>query len=150
MANGLKLRTYEYTEEEFLQMHEEAVKRGEEMRRTEPRALSAIYNRAGNLLFLELHNGLTLLVPCSFLQGLRGANPDFIAEVELWSDGAALHWEKLDADFRVEGLLQGSFGGKTWMKALREGRDPVMALAKHQAALKRRRAANTERQPEAA
>ena len=146
MGNGLKLRTYEYTEEEFNQMHEEGVKRGEERRRTEPRALSAVYNRAGNLLVLELHNGLTLLVPCAMLQGLRGASPDLLAEIELWSDGAALHWEKLDADFLVESLLLGSFGGKTWMRALREGRDPIQALREHQAALQAKR----QQQPEAA
>ena len=55
------------------------------------------------------------------------------------NDGAALHWEKLDTDFLVESLLLGSFGGKTWMRALREGRDPVQALREHQAALQAKR-----------
>jgi hypothetical protein len=152
MGKGLKLRTYKYTEEEFEKMYQEAVKRGEERRRTEPCALSAKYDRKSNRLVLELHNKLTLFVPCDLLQGLRGAKPELISEVELWSDGAALHWEKLDADFRVESLLQGTFGGKTWMEALRKGRDPIKALAKHQAALARERSTKNgkTRKPKAA
>lgn len=130
---------WEYTDEELDKMHEEAVKRGEEQRQTEPRAVSAVYNRTNNALILEIHNGLTVFVPCHLLQGLRGAPPELIAEIELWSDGAALHWEKLDADFLVEDLLRGTFGGKTWMQALREGRDPVQALVEHQAALRHAR-----------
>ena len=120
MDNGLKLRTIEYTEEEFQKMHEEATRRGEEKRRTEPRALSAKYDKESNRLILELRNRTTFIVPCNLLQGLADAAPELIAEVELWSEGAALHWEKLDADFSVESLLRGTFGGKSWMAKLPE------------------------------
>lgn len=118
MDAGLKLRTADYSEEELKKMHDEAVKRGEENRRTEIRADAARYDRKTNRLILELNNAAVFIVPCGLLQGLADAAPDALAEVELWSEGTALHWEKLDTDFLVAPLLQGVFGGKTWMKNL--------------------------------
>ncbi len=118
MANGMQAGKWFYSEEELEKMHEEAVKRGEERCRTELRVLSAKYDRKTNRLILELHNKSTFIVPCNLLQGLADAEPKLIAEVEIWSDGTALHWEKLDADFLVAPLLQGVFGGKTWMENL--------------------------------
>ena len=118
MVNGMQAGKWYYSEEELEKMHEEAVKRGAENRRTEIRALSARYDRETNQLILELNNATVFIVPCDLLQGLADAAPDLLSEVELWSDGTALHWEKLDADFLVAPLLQGIFGGKTWMENL--------------------------------
>jgi len=118
MGNGMQAGKWFYSEEELEKMHEEAVKRGEERRRIEPRVLSAKYDRKTNRLILELHNKSTFIVPCNLLQGLADAAPELLSEVEIWSDGTALHWEKLDADFLVAPLLQGVFGGKTWMENL--------------------------------
>ncbi|MGI8639242.1 MAG: DUF2442 domain-containing protein [Pyrinomonadaceae bacterium] len=118
MGEGLKLRTIEYSEEEFEQIYQEAVRCGAESRRTQPRVISAKYDRKTNRLILELHNQTTFIVPCDLLQGLADAKPELLTEVEIWSDGTALHWEKLDADFLVMPLLQGVFGGKTWMANL--------------------------------
>jgi len=118
MANGMQAGKWFYSEEELGKMHEEAVKRGAENRETEIRALSAKYDRQTNRLILELSNAAIFIVPCDLLQGLAGAKSDLLAEVELWSDGTALHWEKLDADFLVAPLLQGVFGGAAWMANL--------------------------------
>lgn len=118
MANGMQAGKWFYSEEELEKMHEAAVKRGEENRRTEIRALTAKYDRKTNRLILELSNAAVFIVPCNLLQGLTDATPELLTEVEIWSDGTALHWEKLDADFLVMPLLQGVFGGKTWMANL--------------------------------
>jgi hypothetical protein len=48
-------------------------------------------------------------------QGLAGADPDLLAEVEIAPGGTCLRWEKLDNDFSIGGLLAGSFGVKIWM-----------------------------------
>lgn len=106
------------SDEEFERQYAAAVKRGEEKMKTEPRAKSARYDREGDRLVIELKNGTTFIIPCRLIQCLRGADPDLIAEVELLPRGAALHWEKLDADFSVAGLLMGLFGTRAWMAEL--------------------------------
>ena len=44
------------------------------------------------------------------IQELASATPEDIAQVELGPRGAALHWERLDVDFSLAGLLAGIFG----------------------------------------
>jgi hypothetical protein len=43
------------------------------------------------------------------------ANSDELAEVEVNGQGHDLHWEKLDVDLSVSGLLAGLFGTKAFM-----------------------------------
>lgn len=106
------------SDEEFERQFAEATKRGEEALRTEPQAKSASYDRTSNRLVIEMKNGTTLIVPCTVMQGLRDADPELIAEVELMPRGAALHWERLNQDFSIAGLLAGRFGTKRWMEQL--------------------------------
>lgn len=112
------MAVHRMSDEEFERQFAEATKRGEEALRTEPQAKSAIYDRASNRLVIEMKNSTTLIVPCNVMQGLRDADPELIAEVELMPRGAALHWERLDQDFSVAGLLAGRFGTKRWMEQL--------------------------------
>ena len=67
---------------------------------------------------IELNSGCTFTFHTVLAQGLRGASPDDLSEVELMPHGAALDWEKLDADFSVIGLLMGLFGNRAWMEEL--------------------------------
>jgi hypothetical protein len=64
----------------------------------------------------------TLIASCASgrLQGFEGAGPADISAVEVVPSGSALHWEKLDADFSVSGLVAGVFGNKAWMDELRK------------------------------
>ncbi|MBV9958438.1 MAG: DUF2442 domain-containing protein [Acidobacteria bacterium] len=121
------------SDEEFERQYREAVKRGEESMKTEPQARSARYDHESDRLIIELKNGATFMIPCDLVQGLRGADPELVAEVELLPRGAALHWKTLDVDFSVAGLLMGLFGTKTWMSELgRQGgsvRSEVKAAA---------------------
>ncbi|MDQ3755705.1 MAG: DUF2442 domain-containing protein, partial [Acidobacteriota bacterium] len=110
---------WEIDEEELEQQHSEAVRRGEERMATEPQAKSVSYDRKTNRLMIEMENGSMFILPCELLQGLAGAAPEDIAEVELLPYGNALHWERLDADFSVAGLLAGDFGNRAWMAELR-------------------------------
>jgi hypothetical protein len=52
-------------------------------------------------------------------QGLRGASPAVLAQVEVLAGGRALRWEALDVDLGVAPLLQGIFGTAAWMRELR-------------------------------
>ena len=114
----LKAGKWTYTEAELEQMFAEATRRGEESLKTEIQARHAYYDYATNRLVIELKNGAIHSVPCHLLQGLHEADPLDIAAVELGLRGASLHWEKLNWDFTVGGLVRGIFGSKKWMEQL--------------------------------
>ncbi|MCI0390263.1 MAG: DUF2442 domain-containing protein [Acidobacteria bacterium] len=114
----LKAGKWTYSEEELEQMFDEADRRGKESLKTEIQARAASYDCKANRLIIELKNGSTFIVPCDLIQGLRGADPKEIAAVELGPRDASLHWEKLDQDFTVGGLMHGIFGTKAWMAEL--------------------------------
>jgi Protein of unknown function (DUF2442) len=48
-------------------------------------------------------------------QGLENAQPLQLAEIEISPSGLGIHFPKLDADFYLPGLLEGSLGSKKWM-----------------------------------
>ena len=50
-------------------------------------------------------------------EGLAGASPDDLAQIEISPTGLGLHWPRLDADLYVPALLQGVFGSRSWMAA---------------------------------
>jgi hypothetical protein len=82
---------------------------------TEPRAASASYNADTGRVEVELRNGCAFAFPPELGQGLAGASPAQLAQVEVTPDGYGLHWEALDADLAVPALLQGVFGSRAWM-----------------------------------
>ena len=104
------------TEQEILAQIPEARERARIADQTEPRAVSARYNRETGRVELELRNGCLFAFPTEIVQDLRGASPDLLAAVEILGDGYALRWEALDADYTVPGLLEGRFGGRKWME----------------------------------
>ena len=105
----------ELTDEQFAAANE----RGRMIAETEPHARSASYDRTSGLLIIELTSGAVYSLPARLLQGFDGASDDDIAAVEVDS-GYDLHWEALDADFTVGGLLAGRFGNARHMAALRK------------------------------
>ncbi len=117
MAN-VKIGKWEYDDDELEKQFEEARKRGQKSLKIEPRAKSAYYDRTSKRIIVELLNGCTFMFPANLAQGLRGASDEDLAEVEIMPFGFGLHWEKLDADFTVAGLLAGRFGTKRWMEEL--------------------------------
>jgi hypothetical protein len=91
---------------------------GREAERTEPRARSARYNPRTGRIELELRNGCTFAFPVEKTQGLKGAPPKLLNEVEVIGDGYALRWETLDVDYTVPGLLAGRLGTKHWIASV--------------------------------
>jgi hypothetical protein len=86
--------------------------------RIEPRAKSVRYDRRTNRVVVELRNGATFLFPAELAQGLAGASPKDLAEVQVTPSGEGLRWPSLDADFSLPNLLAGEFGSKSWMAKL--------------------------------
>lgn len=107
--------------------------RGREQLESEPRALAARYDAKADRIVVELSNGATFTFPPQLGQGLEGARPDQLGEVEILGAGFGLHWESLDVDLSIGGLLAGRFGTKAWMSELaaRAGRatSPAKAAA---------------------
>jgi hypothetical protein len=110
----------------FDQEYERAKRAAARADRIEPRAKSARYDRRTNRIVVELRNGATFMFPAELAQGLAGAAPKDLAEVQVTPSGAGLRWPSLDADFSLPNLLAGEFGSKSWMAKLdRNGRDEV-------------------------
>lgn len=114
----VKFGDFEYTEEELRRQLEESAEGAAESDLKEQRAVDAYYDRDAERIVVELATGVTVLFPPELLQGLGGASPEDLAEMELSPYGTSLHWEGLDADFSVDGLISGVFGTRVWMADL--------------------------------
>jgi len=103
----------------FTQEYEEAKQAGADADQHEPRARSARYDRRANRIVVELGNGASFVFPPELAQGLEGASPEELANVEVTPSGSGLRWPRLDADFSLPRLLAGVFGTQSWMAALK-------------------------------
>jgi Protein of unknown function (DUF2442) len=85
---------------------------------TEPRATSVRFDQSSGLIVVALKNGAFFSFPPKLLQGLEEATPEELNDVWLDVSGSSVHWERLDADFEIVGLVAGIFGTKSWMSEL--------------------------------
>ncbi len=92
-----------------------ALARGAAARQNEPRASAVRYDAATRRIVISFATGTEMIVPVHLLEGLAGATDDQIAEVELLGAGYGLHWETLDVDLTVPGIVMGVFGTAKWM-----------------------------------
>ena len=105
-----------------------ALERGRIASGREPRAATARYDRRRGRIVVELTNGCTFAFPPRMAQGLENATDEQLEAVEILGAGYGLHWEALDVDFTVPGLLAGIFGTASYM-ARRAGRSVSPAKA---------------------
>ena len=103
----------------FEQMLAQADTESERQAAHEPRAEAIRYDRDSGRFVVDLASGTTFIFPAALCQGLAGADPEALADVVVTPTGDGFHWETLDNDFSLLGLMLGSFGGKTWMARLR-------------------------------
>jgi hypothetical protein len=92
-----------------------ALERGKLALETEPRAATARYDRQLDRVIVDLTNGCTFAFPPRIAQGLETATADQLAEVEILGVGYGLHWEGLDVDLSLPGLMAGILGTKAYM-----------------------------------
>lgn len=92
-----------------------ALARGTTVHAHEPRARAARYDRRHGRIVVELTNGCTFAFPPRLAQGLETATDEQLAEVAILGAGYGLHWEALDADLAIPGLLAGLFGTRAFM-----------------------------------
>jgi hypothetical protein len=107
-----------------------ALARGHTVRNGEPRAASAHYDRKSDRIVVEFTNGCTFTLPPHLVQGLEEATSDDLAQIEILGNGYGLHWETLDVDLSIPGLLAGVFGTRAHMARLAgRARSPAKAAA---------------------
>jgi hypothetical protein len=105
-----------------------ALERGRVAGENEPRAAAARYDRASERIVVDLENGCTFAFPPRLAQGLEDASEQELSDVEILGNGYGLHWEALDVDLSLPGLMAGIFGTRAWM-ARRAGRATSAAKA---------------------
>jgi hypothetical protein len=103
------------TEDELDAQIASAKAAAQEADNTEPRAVSVRFDQASNLVVIALKNGAFFSFPPSLVQGLEQASPEALNDVWLGASGSSVHWDSLDADFDIAGLVAGIFGTKSWM-----------------------------------
>jgi hypothetical protein len=105
-----------------------ALERGLAARLHEPRAATVRYDGRSGRVIVELTNGCTFAFPPKLAQGLEAASEEQLSQVEILGAGSGLHWEALDADLSIPGLLAGLFGTKVYL-AQQAGRSTSPAKA---------------------
>ena len=78
---------------------------GRRAARQEPRAASARYQSRICALEVGLRRGVTLQIPIQLIPELKHASPRDIRAVKVLGRGGGLHWERLNVDLSVPGLV---------------------------------------------
>ncbi|HET7321046.1 MAG TPA: DUF2442 domain-containing protein, partial [Longimicrobiaceae bacterium] len=71
----------------------------------EPRAVEARYDADSGRVLVELEDGCLFGFPRDRYPELASADPKLLEGVTVEQDGEALHWEALDVDISVPGLV---------------------------------------------
>lgn len=111
----VRIGKWEASEEELRDEFKHAAENAAKARTTEPRAVSARYDREGDRIVVILQNGWEFGFKPWLAQGLEEATPEQLAEVEILGSGTGLHWESLDADLGIDELLAGRYGSRAHM-----------------------------------
>jgi hypothetical protein len=83
-----------------------------------PKAVAAKYRVKDDTIAVTLATGVELVIPRKLLQGLEHAAPGELEKLEIMGPGDSLHWESLDVDHYIPGLIDGVFGNRRWMSAI--------------------------------
>jgi hypothetical protein len=108
-----------------------AKKRWQQERAERPIPISVRFEAASARVIVDFTNGASFMFPARALEGLQDATAQQMADVELLGE-TGLHWESLDIDYTISGLMNGIFGSRTFMEAQRKGgqsRSPAKAAA---------------------
>ena len=65
-----------------------------------------------NKMYIELNTNRILAVPYTYTERLSNANKDELQEYRLIANGIGIHFDKIDEDISVEGIIR-DFGSET-------------------------------------
>lgn len=83
-----------------------------------PKAVAALYRAKADAIVIEFSSGVELVIPRALLRGLETATAAQSAEVEIVGAQSGLHWESLDLDRYIPGVIDDVFGRSAWMTEL--------------------------------
>ncbi|MEA3330324.1 MAG: DUF2442 domain-containing protein [Campylobacterota bacterium] len=63
-------------------------------------------------MYIELNSEKVLTVPYAYTKKLKNANPNDLHDFRLIANGIGIHFEKIDEDISVEGIIR-DFGNET-------------------------------------
>jgi len=115
---------------------EQANQRATDMRLHMPRAVSAYYDRKTGRIVVHLNSKLIVSFSPKDVEGLEGARPSQLDQIEVSPSGFGIHFPAVDADLYVPGLLEGFLGTKAWM-ASRLGQQGGLSKSKPKKAASR-------------
>jgi Protein of unknown function (DUF2442) len=108
----------EWAKNELRSAFVRASRAGRRAAKTEPRAARATYRARGDAIRIELTNGAVITLPVKLIPELKRAARSDVRSVEVLGRGSGLHWESLDVDLSVPGLVSSVFAGPEWMAEL--------------------------------
>ena len=108
----------EWAKNELRSAFVRASRAGRRAAKTEPRAARATYRARGDAIRIELTNGAVITLPVKLIPELKRAARSDVRSVEVLGRGSGLHWESLDLDLSVPGLVSSVFAGPEWMAEL--------------------------------
>jgi hypothetical protein len=108
----------DWIEKELRANFARASRAGRRAANTEPRAARVAYRAQKHALRIELTNGASITLPVRLIPSVKGARSEDIRAVEVLGQGGGLHWERLDVDLSVPGLVSSIFPGTAWLAEL--------------------------------
>jgi len=108
----------EWAKKELRSAFVRASRAGRRAAKTEPRAARATYRERGDAIRIELTNGAVITLPVKLIPELRRAERSDVRSVEVLGRGSGLHWQSLELDLSVPGLVSSVFAGPEWMAEL--------------------------------
>lgn len=85
-----------------------------------PTPSSVRFDLASERIVVDFLNGASFIFPARSIEGLEKASVEELSDVVLLGE-TGLHWEALDLDYSIAGLMSGIFGSKAFMDARSRG-----------------------------
>jgi hypothetical protein len=122
------------TDNEILQRIPAARVREQADHDTGLRAAKAFYDPINELVMIETTRGFRWGIPKARIPALHGASPEDLIQLTLSPSGDGLHWEGLDVQLSVPGLLVDALGAGTLARELARRGGQATSEAKAEAA----------------
>jgi len=110
--------TTRWIEKDLRKNFARASRAGKRAAKTEARASTVEYLSKEHALQIALTNGVAIRLPVKLIPDLRRATLLDIRSAEVLGRGGGLHFESLDLDLSVPGLLSSVFAGPEWLAEL--------------------------------
>ena len=91
-----------------------AILEARESDRTEPRAVSVTYEPKRALILVTLRGGYAFGFPRETVEGLQDATPKQLGTARISPSGDGLHWDDLDVDVSLTGLMSRALNLREW------------------------------------